>query len=64
MYDDKNYSVTCINGFRRGSLTKAQAIDLANSMNRQLKQYGWRGKARIWYRDGTEVDTYGNILSK
>jgi hypothetical protein len=53
--DDKNYTVTGPNGYRRGSLTREQAEQSATSMNEMMKRRGWRGKARIWYRDGTEV---------
>lgn len=55
MIDDRIYTVTAINGFRRGSLTREAAIALAKRMNEQMREAGWSGNARVWYRDGTEV---------
>lgn len=55
MIDERNYTVTCINGFRRGCLSKSAGISLVRKMNEQLKRLGWNGKARLWYRDGSEV---------
>jgi len=55
LIDDKNYAVVGINGFRRGCLTRDQAFDLAKKMSEQMKLFGWAGKVRVFYRDGTEV---------
>lgn len=54
--DDKNYSVVGINGFRRGSLTRKQALDMARRMQEQMDRAGWRGKIEVYYRDGTRID--------
>lgn len=53
--DEKNYSVVGINGFRQGSLTRTQAIDLAKRLQRQMLEQGWAGKVRVYYRDGKEI---------
>lgn len=55
--DEKNYTVTCVNGFRRGCLRRKEAFALAQRMNEQMRNAGWAGKARIFYRDGSEVLT-------
>jgi len=55
MIDDKNYTVVGINGFRRGSLTRAQAVKLARQMKQQMDQAGWAGKVHVFYRDGSPV---------
>lgn len=55
MVDEKNYSVVGINGFRRGGLTRQEAMSTARSMQRQMNQAGWAGKVYVYYRDGTSV---------
>lgn len=55
MTTEKNYTVVGINGFRQGSLTRAQAIELAKRMQRMMAEAGWAGKMRVYYRDGSEV---------
>ena len=54
--DDGNYTVTGINGFRRGSLKRDEAIAMARRMQEQMDRMGWRGKMRVYYRDGSPVD--------
>lgn len=53
--DDKNYSVVGINGYRQNGLTRKQAVDLARRMQEQMKQAGWAGKMKVFYRDGSPV---------
>jgi len=55
MFDDKNYIVVGINGFRQGSLTREQAVKLARKMQEQMDRAGWRGKMKVYYRDGSPV---------
>ena len=55
MIDERNYAVTGINGFRQGNLTRNQAIALARRMQQQMKEAGWRGRMKIFYRDGSPV---------
>lgn len=52
---ERNYSVTGPHGFRRGNLTRAQALALVASMTETMRRQGWAGKVRAFYRDGTEV---------
>lgn len=54
--DTKCYTVVGINGFRQGSLTHEQAIKLACRMQEEMKNAGWVGKMRVYYRDGKLVD--------
>lgn len=56
MIDDRNYTVVGINGFRRGSLLKMQALKMAKRMQEQMDRAGWRGEMRVYYRDGSPVD--------
>jgi hypothetical protein len=55
MIDTKTYYVTAINGYRSGWMTLSQAQTHAAKLQDQMKVAGWRGKARVHYRDGTEV---------
>ena len=55
MYDDRNYTVTSINGYRRQNMTREQAIDHAKRLEAAAPLTGWRGKAHIFYRSGAEV---------
>lgn len=55
LIDERNYTVVGINGFRQGGLTRKQAVDLARQMQQQMDQAGWRGKMRVYYRDGSPV---------
>ena len=54
--DDRVYSVVTINGYRRCNLTRAQAMRHATNLEEQMKRNGWRGKVRVYYRDGSEVN--------
>jgi len=59
---ERNYTVTWPFG-RRGNLTRNEAEEMAWSMNKDLEHHAFEGRARVWYRDGTEVtsdeiDTY------
>ena len=56
--DENNYTVVGINGFRRGGLTRVEADRVASNMRDQMRAAGWRGKVRIYYRDGKEVASY------
>jgi hypothetical protein len=53
--DTKTYVVTGINGYRRPGLTQDEAVALARGLNKQMREAGWRGRARVFYRDGSEV---------
>lgn len=55
VYDDKNYTVVGINGYRQGGLTRAQAVKLARQRQQEMDRAGWRGKMRVFYRDGSPV---------
>jgi hypothetical protein len=55
LIDDKNYTVVGINGYRQGNLTREQAVALARRMQEQMDQAGWRGRMRVYYRDGSPV---------
>lgn len=59
IYDEKNYTVVGINGYRRGSLTFQEAHDLASKLNTQMKNNGWSGRAEVYYRDGSRVEEKG-----
>ena len=61
MIDSAIYTVTSINGFRRSSLTLKRALDLAGTMNATMRRMGWRGRARVWYRDGSEISLHGTV---
>jgi hypothetical protein len=52
---DKNYTVVGINGYHQGNLTREQAVALARRMQEQMDQAGWRGRMRVYYRDGSPV---------
>lgn len=54
-FDDRNYTVTAINGFRRGSLTRSEAERLARTMRETMRTSGWAGRVRVFFRDGSEV---------
>jgi hypothetical protein len=56
MLDDRTYSVVGINGYRQDNLTREQAIRLARRMQEQMDRAGWRGKMRVFYRDGSLVE--------
>ncbi len=53
---DRNYTVVGLYGYRHGSLTFEEAIALARRMQTQMDKAGWRGKMRVYYRDGSSVD--------
>lgn len=53
--DDKLYSVSGPNGYRKAWFTLSQAHAAAKAMREQMARNGWRGKVRIYYRDGTEI---------
>ena len=53
--DERTYSVTGPNGYRRAGLSHAQAVAHAESLAEQMRTAGWRGVARVHYRDGSEV---------
>jgi len=55
MFDTKNFSVTTINGYRRGNFTEIQAIRHALNLQKQMHTAGWAGKVHVFYRDGSEV---------
>lgn len=55
MVDDKIYSVTGPNGFRRGSLTRVEADKLVARMRDVMERAGWSGKLEVFYRDGSRV---------
>jgi len=48
--DDKNYTVVG-NGFRRGNLTRKQAVEMAKKMQEKM---GRCGEIKIYYRDGSQ----------
>lgn len=52
---ERNYTVTCINGYRKTNLTREDAIDHAIQLNSHLRMAGWQGRARVFYRDGSEI---------
>lgn len=54
--DEKNYAVVGVNGFRRGGLTRDEAIGIARRMQDEMDRAGWRGAVRVFYRDGSEVN--------
>jgi len=54
--DDRIYSVVGINGFRHGNLTRSQAIEMAIKMQKLMDNAGWRGRMKVYYRDGSVVD--------
>lgn len=56
MIDDRNYAVVGINGFRQGSLTRKQAVDMARRMQEQMDRAGWRGRMQVYYRDGSRIE--------
>ena len=53
--DDKNYTVVGINGFRRGCLNRKEAVQLARTMQAEMDANGWRGRMKVYYRDGSPV---------
>lgn len=55
LLDERNYAVVGINGYRLSNLTLEQARKKAIQLQEEMKTAGWRGKVRIFYRDGTEV---------
>ena len=55
-YDDKNYTVVYPNGYRRGSMTREQAVDLARRRQNNIVEEGGEGKMKVYYRDGSPVD--------
>lgn len=56
--DEKNYSVTTINGYRVGNLTREQAEKRAARLVEEMKRAGWAGIVRIHYRDGSTVEKF------
>jgi len=61
LIDEKNYTVVGINGYRVGSLTREQAFKLAGRLREQMKQAGWAGKVRVYYRDGSVAQCGGKL---
>jgi hypothetical protein len=55
LVDERNYSVVGINGFRRGSLVRDEALRLAARMREEMARAGWRGDVVVYYRDGSVV---------
>lgn len=53
--DEKTYSVTGPNGFRRGSMTRAEADALVERMRAHMRAAGWAGCLDVYYRDGSHV---------
>jgi len=53
--DDRSYTVVGINGYRLSNLTLEQARKKTAHLQEEMKTAGWRGKVRVFYRDGTEV---------
>lgn len=56
MFDDRNYSVTANRGFRRSSLTLKEATLLVARLREFERTQGVEWSARVYYRDGKEVD--------
>ena len=56
--DPLTYYVTGPNGFRSRWLRKEEALALGLRMVEQSKQAGWSGTFRVYFRDGTVVETY------
>ena len=54
-YSDRNYSVTAPNGYRKGGMSEDEAQTHAAALNQQMRENGWRGKAEVYYRDGSLV---------
>lgn len=64
LIDDRNYVVTAINGYRSKHMKRDEAEQHARRLNEQMRTNGWTGRAwtgraRIVYRDGSEVP-YGD----
>ena len=55
MFDERNYTVVGINGFRWDNLRREEAFALAQCMREQMAEAGWVGQVRVFYRDGVEV---------
>ena len=54
-FDERIYTVTGPNGFRKPNLKRQEADDLARRMHAQMQTQGWAGTVRVVYRDGTIV---------
>jgi hypothetical protein len=54
---ERNYTLTGPCGYRRGSMSRANAVDKARRMQSAMTRNGWPGTMRVFYRDGTEVST-------
>ena len=55
LIDERNYTVVGINGYRIQNLTLVQARASAERLREQMREAGWRGEVRVYYRDGSEV---------
>jgi len=55
VFDENNYTVVGVNGYRVGNLTKEQAFVRAGRLQQEMATAGWAGQVRVFYRDGTLV---------
>lgn len=53
--DERLYTVTAPNGYRKSNLTQEEAKQHAARLREQMKKNGWAGKVRVYYRDGSLV---------
>ena len=56
MHDDRNYQVVAPNGYRSGWLTQDAALSRAAKLQEEMRLAGWSGVARVYFRNGTEVE--------
>jgi hypothetical protein len=56
LIDERNYTVTTINGYRRSNLLRAEAIAHAVRLREQMRVAGWRGEVHVYYRDGQAIN--------
>lgn len=56
--DERSYTVTAINGYRAGPMTKTQALRHAQKLRDEMRTAGWSGEVRVFYRDGSCVDLH------
>lgn len=54
---ERNYTLTGPYGYRVHSMTRNHAVEQAQRMQAQMTNNGWAGTMRVFYRDGTEVNT-------
>ena len=63
MHDDHDYTITTINGYRRGCLTFKQAVKHRRDLQASMIVNGWSGKVFMYYNpSGREVDDQGRAL--